>query len=354
MVEQYGTPYCNVHRADYHEILVNKCHELGVTVLLNSRVISSDLSAPSITLASGETIHADLIIGADGLNSHLRASLLGKPSPPYLTGDVAYRILISADLMRADPLLAELVKRPIMSIWMGPNSHAVCYLLKGGSLFNIVLCCPDTLPKGVDTAPAAPGELEELFASWDPRLQRLVAISHDVSKWRLQNSRAMETWVHPGKKFALMGDACHATLPYLAQGAAMAVEDGAMLGALLENIKTKAQLGDLLDLYESLRKPRTERIVLASSHQRYLNHMLDGKEQQERDRLLLEDKPKPGFPNKWKDAEFRDWMFGYNVFEEARIGWERYVSEGRFWELPEAAGSDPSREFGVVAETVKV
>ncbi|KAA8910688.1 hypothetical protein FN846DRAFT_897907 [Sphaerosporella brunnea] len=319
-VETYGAPYCNVHRADYHNLLIDKCYSLGVRVLLNSRVVSADFNAPSITLASGETLTADLVIGADGLKSNLRSLLLGRPSPPYLTGDLAYRILISADLMRADPDLAELAAKPIINVWMGPRAHAMCYLLKGGSVYNIVLCCPDNLPADINIARAAPGELEEFFATWDPRLRKLLALSHDVSKWRLQNSREMETWVHPAGRFTLLGDACHATLPYLAQGAAMAVEDGAVIGGLLGKLESEDQLPDILAIYQALRKHRTERVVKASTRHRDIFHMEDGEVQRARDAILREGSGKAGFPIKWKDEEFRDWLFGYDAFEDVERG----------------------------------
>ncbi|KAF8245522.1 FAD/NAD(P)-binding domain-containing protein [Wilcoxina mikolae CBS 423.85] len=321
--DTYGAPYCNVHRADYHNLLVDKCRSLDVTVLLDSHVHTADLSAPSITLLNGTTLTSDLIIGADGLKSKLRALLLNRPSPPYLTGDLAYRILISASLMREDPDLAELATTPMFNIWMGPRAHAVCYLLKGAQVYNIVLCCPDNLPEDVNIAPAAPGELESFFASWDPRLQKLLALSHDVSKWRLQNSRQLETWVHDSGKFTLLGDSCHATLPYLAQGAAMAIEDGAVLGGLLGKLQRKEQLGDILKIYESLRKARTERVVEGSTHQQDVFHLEDGEKQRERDEVLLKDEVKPGFPNKWRDDEFRDWLFGYDAFEEGGSGGRR-------------------------------
>ena len=339
----YGAPYCNVHRADYHNLLVAKCRQLGVAVRLGARAETVDFAAPSVTLADGSVLAADLVVGADGLKSRLRSLLLGRPSPPFLTGDLAYRILIDVARMRADPALAELAATPMFNIWMGPQAHAACYLLKGGELYNVVLCCPDTLPADVSVAPAVPGELESFFAGWDPRLQSLLALAHDVSKWRLQNSRALASWVHPAGRFALLGDACHATLPYIAQGAAMAVEDGAVLGGLLARLQRRDQLPDVLALYQALRKPRTERVVRASSRQQHFFHAPDGPLQLERDRVLLADGAAPGFPNPWRDAEFRDWLFGYDAFVEADRAWVRYAREGRFWEQ-EHNDQDPDQE----------
>jgi len=160
--------------------------------------------------------------------------------------------------------LRELANNPAINYWMGSNAHAVCYLLKGGGLYNIVLACPDNLPELVNTQAADIQEMRDFFAKWDPRLKTLLSIVQETSKWRLQNSEEMKKWSHPSGKFALLGDACHATLPYLAQGAAMAVEDGAVLGTLMEKLGDKAQLKDVLVIYEKLRKERTTRVVKSS------------------------------------------------------------------------------------------
>lgn len=108
-------------------------------------------------------------------------------------------------------LLLELIE----NVKPGPNSHVVCYLLKGGGLYNIVLACPDDLPELVSTQKADLKEMRERFEGWDPRLTLLLSLVQETSKWRLQNSEEMDKWSHEGGKFVLMGDACHATLPYL-------------------------------------------------------------------------------------------------------------------------------------------
>jgi salicylate hydroxylase len=307
---------------------------LGVDVLLNSCPASIDFSPqPSIILPDGSILTADLIIGADGLKSKTREILLGRSDPPALTGDLAYRILINVSKMRDDPLLLDIFEKPYFNVWIGPDAHAVCYLLKGGEVCNIVLCCPDNLPPDVNVSLASPDELTNFFSSWDPRLQRLLSLSHTVYKWRLQNIKEMKTWLHPSGRFTLIGDACHATLPYLSQGAAMAVEDAAVLGELLGRIDSKEQLPDVLALFEALRKPRTTAVVNLSTHNRdAVFHLPDGIEQKERDRKLLKDDVQPGFPNKWRDPQMRDFLFKYDAFSEAEEGWERFQLEGRFWE----------------------
>ncbi|TKA61854.1 hypothetical protein B0A49_11351 [Cryomyces minteri] len=323
-VEKYGVPYLHVHRADYHKILVDEAQRSGVQIQLGSTVTSIDFEKPSVFIRDKPEFEVDIVIGADGLKSRCREKLLGKPDPPKLTGDLAYRIVVSREDMLKHENLVDLAENPAINYWMGPEAHAVCYLLKGGGLYNIVLICPDNLPEMVNTAKADVREMNEFFAKWDPRLRTLLSIVKETSKWRLQNSEEMKTWSHPSGKFALMGDACHATLPYLAQGAAMAVEDGAVLGALMEKIEHRSQLKDVLVIYERLRKERTTRVVKRSTALRETFHLPDGERQAERDRQLLEEEPFEDYPNRWADPVFQPFLFAYDAHAEVEQAWEVY------------------------------
>ena len=213
--DRYGAPYLHIHRADYHRVLVAEAERLGVTITLGSAVTRIDFEKPSVHIRNKPELHADLIIGADGLKSVCRELLLGHPDPPRLTGDLAYRIVVKAEDMKKHPDIRDLVEKPAINLWMGPLGHVVCYLLQGGGLYNIVLICPDNLPELVNTAKADLQEMRDFFKCWDPKLKTLLGLVQETSKWRLQNSEEMESWSHQGGKFVLMGDACHATLPYL-------------------------------------------------------------------------------------------------------------------------------------------
>ena len=213
--KRYGVPYLHIHRADYHKILVDEAHRLGVKMQLGSVVRGIDFDRAIVYIRDKPDFHADLILGADGLKSVCRESLLGHPDPPHLTGDLAYRIVIKADDMKKHPDLRDLAEKPAINYWMGPHGHVVCYLLKGGGLYNIVLICPDNLPEMMNTAKADLQEMRDFFDGWDPKLKTLLGMVQETTKWRLLNSEEMESWSHPSGKFALLGDACHATLPYL-------------------------------------------------------------------------------------------------------------------------------------------
>lgn len=333
----YGFPYLHIHRADYHKILVAEAERRGVEIVLDSFVTGIDFTSSTTPLVHikdrAEPFTADLIIGADGLKSVCREALLGRPDPPHLTGDLAYRIIVPASRMRAHPLLTDLISTPNINYWMGPDSHVVGYLLKGGDLYNIVIACPDNLPEFVSQQKADLAEMHALFSDWDPQLRALLELTDDTSKWRLQNSREMASWSHTlSGRFTLLGDACHATLPYLAQGAAQAVEDGAVLGHLFEKITSESQIPDLLTIYESLRKPRTTRVVTGSSHLgREIFHLHDGPRQQERDRQLVawQDQPFPGYQNRWRDPDFQAFLFGYDCQAVVDEAWSKYI-DGRF------------------------
>ncbi|KAK9454014.1 hypothetical protein V1511DRAFT_482331 [Dipodascopsis uninucleata] len=325
--EKYGAPYLHIYRADYHRILVEEAERLGVEIHLGCTVTGVDFETPSVSIKGKSEFLADVVIGADGLKSLCRSALVGHPDPPHLTGDLAYRVIVPAKEMLKYDELRDLVAAPMINYWMGPSGHAVCYLL-GGGLYNIVLIRPDDIPPGQSIAEADLNEMMEFFKDWDPKLKTLLGLIQSSLKWKLQNSKEMETWCHPSGKFALLGDACHATLPYLAQGAAMAVEDGATLGALFSKLEDKSKLYDLLQLYELLRKKRTTRVVQGSTDLRDVFHMQDGEAQAERDRQMLEMEPFEGYPNRWADPVFQKFLFGYDADREADKAWKIYQEKG--------------------------
>ncbi|KAI4118659.1 MAG: hypothetical protein LQ338_007366 [Usnochroma carphineum] len=253
------------------------------TIVLACTVSKIDFGKPSVQLDGKTGLHADIILGADGLKSKCREAMLGHPDPPRLTSNLAYRTIVEAGDMVECSGLRHLAEEPAIHYWLGPQAHAVCYFLQGGRLCNIVLLCPDDLPETVHTAKADMQEMRELFRGWDPRLQILLNLVQHTTK------------------FALLGDACHATLPYLAQGAAQAVEDGAVLGALFARIEQQSQLQHALVIYESLRKSQTMTVVKRSTRLRDIFHIPDGPQQQERDRQSMQKKPFEGYPNPWAD-----------------------------------------------------
>ncbi|CUM62466.1 uncharacterized protein PRCAT00000016001 [Priceomyces carsonii] len=324
-VQKYGGEYLHIHRADFHRVLVDRAKELGVSIILNSTVVDLDFNTNKVFTSDNREYTGDIIIGADGLRSKVRSLMLGREDPPHDTGDLAYRALVRVEDMKEYPELDFISKEPNIHFWWGPDIHVVVYLLHGGKTCNIVVLSPDTLDKNTNVMKAGPNELKELFSKWDPRLQKLISLVHQTSKWKLQNSVEMDTWVHPSANVALMGDACHATLPYLAQGAAQAVEDSACLSEIFgASLVDRGQIHYLLKLYENLRKERTTRIVLESTNCRNIYHLHDGPKQMERDRLCALFPPQEGCPNRWADPVFQKFLFSTDIFEEAKAATKSY------------------------------
>lgn len=139
MEEQHGAPYYHIHRADLHKLLFDLA-EPNITLRLNSTVTDIDPDTPSLTLASGEIIKSDLIIGADGVKSVVQTTVLGRTNPAEPTGDAAYRAIIPASVMEGDPDLQSLLVHPEMTAWMAPRRHLMGY--------PIVSCLLITLPIG--------------------------------------------------------------------------------------------------------------------------------------------------------------------------------------------------------------
>lgn len=308
MREKYGAPFVELHRGDLQKMLYERAVELGVCVRLGARVVQVSLESCQVLLESNEKLTADLIVGADGLWSRCREALLGQKDQPLPTSDLAYRIVLTLDQI-SNPELREWVSKPDVHFWVGPGAHAVGYSLRAGTIYNIVLLCPDDLPRDVSRQAGSVDEMRKLFVNWDPILARFLDHVDSVDKWKLMHRSELDSWTNDKKNFVLIGDACHPMLPYLAQGANSSLEDGAVLGRLLGGIRSKAQLAQAIQLYEELRKVRSEAF-----------HMPDGPEQVKRDEVFASQLGKAvgcKFPSRWTCPEVQPWLYGYNAHKEA-------------------------------------
>jgi salicylate hydroxylase len=331
---RYGdhAPFIDMHRIDLQTMLYNRAVELGVSVRFNSKVmeVQQHEENPVITLEN-ESCQHHLIIGADGLWSKCRSFLLGHASDPEPTGDLAYRIILTLDQLTSDPELHAWVSNPQCHFWTGPSSHAVGYSVRNGTNFNLVLLVPDDLPPDVQRQPGSTQELRTLFKDWDPILTRFLDHVETVDKWKLMHRKELETWVNDKGTFVLIGDASHNMLPYLAQGANSALEDGAVLGALLSHVNTGSStsltLKEAMQTFESLRKPRSEAIARETVLQRHLFHLPDGDEQRQRDAAFAKqmkgEKVEGNFVSRWTDLDAMGWLLGYDAYAEV----ERVLKE---------------------------
>ncbi|KAJ5932592.1 hypothetical protein N7516_007081 [Penicillium verrucosum] len=306
ITEEFGVPWIIIHRVDYHRILLDEAIRLGVDLQLGAEVKDIYTEEPAVLLADGRYISADVVIGADGQMSTVRKAVLGSSHSPVPTGDMAYRATFSRDQLEAldDEKVNELCQKIAVTSWLGPEKHTIFYPLRGGKEFNLVLMRPDNLSSDSRREQGDINEMRESYADWDETLQKLVSCVPSVYKWKLTHLSELESWTKGS--VALLGDACHPTLPYQAQGAAMAVEDGAVIGKLLgllqahyldaqnsgsdPSISTRSSAEDLtaavLTLYERCRKARTARNVQGAIMNRKLFHIPDGVLQMIRDFLL--------------------------------------------------------------------
>lgn len=350
-VKAYGSPYYHVHRADFHRMLYEAV-EPHCNIRVDCRVVSLDTSKPSVTLASGEVISTDLIIGADGLKSTCREYVVGGSDHPQPTGDSAYRALIPAEKLLQDDDLKSLVENTESIIWMGPRGHIVGYNIRAKKEYNLVMLHPDEAEEAVEswTIKGNVEKMKECYKGWNTVIQKLLALVPSTLDWKLMDREPLPSWIHKDGKLALLGDSCHPMLPYRAQGSAMAIEDAAVLGNIFSHCSDRSQITPLLYAYQSLRYERATATQKSSSLNRYIFHHPDGPEQEARDRDMraaMEDALRvargeksdvalAGNANQWADKNKSDIQYGYDADEEAEKWW--------------LANGDKLMSFGPVSE----
>ena len=264
---QHGAPYLQLHRADLHDMLARAARELkGDVIHLNRRVTGFTEDEDGVTLhfADGSSARGDLLVGADGLKSVIARQIVGEIPATY-TGDAAWRVTIPVERL-PKPFLPQ-----VMSVFMGPGGHVVCYYLRGGEILNFVgVVETDDVSEESWTVKYPWEQLKADYVGWHPAIQTIIDMADrdQCYRWSLHNRPPVRNW--STKRATLLGDSAHATLPYLAQGAAMAIEDGAVLSRALNQAPT---IAEALDLYQRNRVDRTSRIVEISTQNRRLFHL---------------------------------------------------------------------------------
>lgn len=293
-IDKHGVPYYSIHRADLLNLLVDKVRSLKPdAVHLNAKADGYEQDGEGVTLilADGRRIRGRALIGADGIKSAVRTQMLG-PIPANYTGDIAWRAVVEKSV------LPEEYQTNAVDIWVGPGRHAVTYPLRRGTLTNFVGSVEDDSWKDDSWTVKRPWEeMQADFKGWHGMIQALIDAADRDScyRWALNNRTPVDNWTEG--RTVLMGDAAHPTLPYMAQGAAMAFEDGAVLARAFA---AESSVPDALALFERNRVPRTSKIVNESSANRKLFHMPS-----------IEDM-KAAFAQRNMNAERNAWLFSYD------------------------------------------
>jgi len=294
--DRYGAPYYTLHRADLQRVLLGALADTrGVMLRLGRHCVgvSERPQAAVLHFADGASVEADVVIGADGIHSSVRAALAS--DAPRYSGMGVYRGLIPVEH------LPHLAGDPTVRIWLGPRQHCVCYPVAAGALMSFTATAPGhEQGLGSWSAPGVVANLVAAYAGWHSDVLGLLSAAGPVTQWALHD-RAPLSRLHAGR-VVVVGDAAHAMLPFGAQGANQAIEAAATLAACLRGVSA-AEIVPALDHYERVRLPRLARVGAAVRGNARDHHLADGREQRRRDRCL----------SAHRSLRRQGWLYGYDA-----------------------------------------
>jgi salicylate hydroxylase len=341
--ESYGYPHMVGHRSSLAGSLFEACkRERSIEFFFSTAASEMDSWTPKPSLKvkprDGEpyTVTADVVLAADGLKSNIREQmlkLLHIDAHVQDTKQAAYRIMLKREEMENDPELLELIDGDRVTRWIGEKRHIIAYPVSSKSIYNLSTVQPDTnfaaAPSATYTTKGSKTAMLEIFSDFCPKIQRMLKLVPDgeVCEWKLRVHSHLQTWVHGS--VALIGDACHPTLPHLAQGAAQAIEDAAVIAVVLSRMPDQEPqtINKALRVYERVRKERAETLVeLAAASGRSL-HLGEGAAKAERDKQFAALKEKKGaVPDKWADADVQKQIYGHDCMKVAEESFDEIFS----------------------------
>lgn len=295
---RYGYPYLMLYRPDLHRVLVEGLERRDPTALvLNAKVVdvAQGDEGVRVTLADGRVVEGDALVGADGVHSVVRAKVIAEDKPRF-SGCIAWRGVIPIGQLPAS------MQGPEGVNWVGPGRHVIHYPVHAGKLVSFTGIVETQ--SWIRESWTETGSVEEClrdFAGWHPDIHALIRQLDHPLRWAMMVRDPLQDWTRG--RVTLLGDAAHPTLPFLAQGAAMAIEDGCVLARALQ-----AQPDDVpaaLRRYQATRIERTTKIVLgsAANTQRFHNPELANAEG-----------AAAYIAREWEEAKVRaryDWLFEY-------------------------------------------
>jgi salicylate hydroxylase len=293
----FGAPYYHFHRADLLEVLAAA---LPNDVLhLDHRCVGLVQQSEKVEVKfhNDATADADLVVGADGIHSTVRGLILG-PESPRFSGHVAYRGLVPAER------LAHLELQVNASMWWGPDHHFVHYFVgKDARYVNWVAIGRGEWRIESWTARGEIADALKEFAGWHPQVGAIISAADVTNRWALYDRDSLPRWTVG--RVSLLGDAAHAMLPYMAQGAVQSIEDAAVLSKCLKQVDAPFEVTAAMRRYEELRKPRAARCQAGSRANGIMYHLPDGSEQQQRDSNVASSATAPLPQNAW--------LYGHDV-----------------------------------------
>jgi 2-polyprenyl-6-methoxyphenol hydroxylase-like FAD-dependent oxidoreductase len=252
---RFGNPYAVVHRGDLHGVLLKACNDHALIDLrTHSEVTGYDQDGKSVTarLSDGSTVKGRALIGADGLWSNIRGQVAGDGAP-RVSGHTTYRSVIPLEQMPED------LRWNAATLWAGPKCHIVHYPLSGWKVFNLVVTYHNHAPEPVAGKPVPVEEVRKGFTHVCERAQNIIRHGRDWHMWVLCDRDPIDRWIDG--RVALLGDAAHPMMQYMAQGACMAMEDAVCLA---DSLSRYDSLETGLATYKTRRVLRTARVQLMS------------------------------------------------------------------------------------------
>ncbi|KZV87759.1 FAD/NAD(P)-binding domain-containing protein [Exidia glandulosa HHB12029] len=333
--DTYRYPQMVCHRADLSKTLFDACISTGVIrIHFSSRLTDLDFENTRFCVTQGEEtrwVEVDVVLAADGVKSIARARMLaatGQVDDAEDTGQAAYRVMLTREQIVAsgDKELLDLLDSQIAQRWTGHGRMIIAYPIAHHNIYNISTAHPDThfarAPTGAWTTYGSRAAMLGTYVSYCDTVQRLLALVRrdQVCEWKLRVHAPLDGWVR--ERVALLGDACHPTLPHLAQGAAQAVEDGAVLAAVLAKVGCKEDVGRALRVYEALRKERAEWVVDAAAHSGKQLLLSDEAALEARDQLFANSHESGRNPDQYADKEVQQRIYGHDCIEEVHTKWD--------------------------------
>lgn len=303
-IEKYGYPYLTVYRPDLLDTLINAVRALKPNAIhLGARAagLEQDDTSATLVLDDGRKITGDVLIGADGWRSVIRNTLWGECNP-HFSGMVTWRGLIPMKDLPSH------MQAHVGSTWIGPGAHVVSYPLHRGEIMNFVATIENKT--WTSLSGCEPGTTEECladFKGWHEDVQTMIRLCPSLLKWALMKREPIERWSLG--RVSLVGDACHATLPFLAQGAVHSIEDGVVLARCLE--ADKALPVAALSRFEKARIERTSRMVRGATSNTGRFHSKE---------LATEDSAEKYLAREWSSdpiADRYDWLYAYDAAKVA-------------------------------------